>query len=866
MDFSIAAQPSSKRPPQHHDAYMENSERQPEQTPPRKPIATETAMNATQTRRTKQALQESEERAREVAEKLSFALAAADLGDWEWDAATDLLRLSPRAAEIFGIPAEPVRTRTQVRELIHEEDRPKARLAVEQAAAHQGHYNMEYRVVRPDGRQVWVAANGRSRFGPQGQIIGMAGVVMDITARKRDAAELERARAEAERGLWQWQAVIQSMTEGLVLADIDGNLISMNPAALAIHEIASLGEMRKKIADYPDLFELHDLTGKHLPLSEWPISRVLRGERFSGYEVRVRRRDTGRQWVGSYGGTPVLDASGRLVLAVLTLRDVTEQRNTEDARRALLAQVEQQARVFDATLSSVRDYVFLFDREGRFRYANKLLLDLWGLTQEQAQGKSMRELNYSPDVETQLTKNIRLVFETGKAVTDETSYTSPTGQTGYFEYILAPVFDAEGRVEMVAGTSRDISERRRVEEERLELLRRERAARSEAERASRMKDEFLANLSHELRTPLNAILGWSHLLASGKGNQEDLCEGLRIIDRNAQAQAQIIGDLLDMSRIISGKVRLNTQRLDLHSVVQAAVETVRPAAEAKGIAIQCVLDPLAAPVFADPDRLQQVFWNLLSNAVKFTPRGGSVQVLLERADSHLEVSVIDSGEGISADFLPHVFERFRQSDAGTTRRHGGLGLGLAIVKQLAELHGGSVRAKSSGSGAGSTFTVSLPLTAVQPAVPTEQKCPNPAAQTIALSPSVCDKIAGVRVLVVDDEPDARALLRRLLEDCQAVVTTAASAQEAIEHLASSPHDVLVSDIGMPTVDGYELIRRIRALPPEQGANIPAIALTAYARVEDRTKTVLAGFAHHVAKPVEPAELISMVARSAGRLD
>jgi PAS domain-containing protein len=208
---------------------------------------------------------------------------------------------------------------------------------------------MEYRVVRPDGRQVWVAANGRSRFGPQGQIIGMAGVVMDITARKRDAAELERARAEAERGLWQWQAVIRSMTEGLVLADIDGNLISMNPAALAIHEIASLGEMRKKIADYPDLFELHDLTGKHLPLSEWPISRVLRGERFSGYEVRVRRRDTGRQWVGSYGGTPVLDASGRLVLAVLTLRDVTEQRNTEDARRALLAQVEQQARVFDGS-------------------------------------------------------------------------------------------------------------------------------------------------------------------------------------------------------------------------------------------------------------------------------------------------------------------------------------------------------------------------------------------------------------------------------------------------------------------------------------------------------------------------------------
>jgi hypothetical protein len=291
---------------------------------------------------------------------------------------------------------------------------------------------------------------------------------------------------------------------------------------------------------------------------------------------------------------------------------------------------------------------------------------------------------------------------------------------------------------------------------------------------------------------------------------------------------QIIEDLLDMSRIISGKIRLEVQRFDLATVVRAAVETVKPAAEAKGVRLHTVLDALASPVSGDPNRLQQVFWNLLTNAIKFTPKGGRVQVLLERVNSHLEVSVIDSGEGIAPEFLPYVFDRFRQADAGKTRRHSGLGLGLAIVKQLVELHGGTVRAKSGGAGQGSTFIVSLPLTVVHPEFDPE------------------------------GEPDARMLVKRVLEDCQAVVSTASSAAEATELLKQSPPDIIISDIGMPGEDGYAFIKRVRGLSPDQGGLVPAIALTAYARAEDRMAAMLAGFEQYLVKPVEPAELITLV--------
>ncbi len=409
---------------------------------------------------------------------------------------------------------------------------------------------------------------------------------------------------------------------------------------------------------------------------------------------------------------------------------------------------------------------------------------------------------------------------------------------------------------------------RRGEKERTALLESEQAARSAAERASHLKDEFLATLSHELRTPLNAILGWSQILShrGGGRDSEDLAEGLQTIERNARSQAQIIEDLLDMSRIISGKIRLDVQRLDLASIVQTAIATVRPAAEAKGIKLQSIIDPIhGVMISGDGNRIQQVLWNLLTNAVKFTPKGGRVQILLERVNSHLEISVIDTGEGIAPEFLPFVFDRFRQADASITRRHRGLGLGLSIVKQLVELHGGSVRVQSDGPGKGTTFVVALPLMVVhgKPEPQAERRHPR-ATQGPDGAEQVCVEIAGVRVLVVDDEPDARALVKRLLEECHAIVTTAASAPEALRLLEGASFDVLLSDIGMPDVDGYALIQQVRSLKGFKGNNIPAIALTAYARAEDRVRAISAGYQMHVTKPVEPVELITMIAGVTGR--
>lgn len=432
----------------------------------------------------------------------------------------------------------------------------------------------------------------------------------------------------------------------------------------------------------------------------------------------------------------------------------------------------------------------------------------------------------------------------------------------FIDFVYQPIQELDGEISGIFVHGVDITEEKEGQREREQLLLSERTARAEAERTSRMKDEFLATLSHELRTPLNAILGWSNLLRTGRLQGSDLQAGLETIERNARAQTQIIEDLLDMSRIISGKVRLDVQRIDLQEILRESIQTVQAAADAKGIRIQAVLDPLAGPVSGDPNRLQQVFWNLLNNAIKFTNRPGRVQVLLERVNSHIEVSVIDTGHGIVPEFLPHVFDRFQQADSSITRKHGGLGLGLAIVKQLVELHGGSVRAKSGGEEKGATFVVSLPLTAVHAdeSDPGDRRHPRSGKDLSDLAPP---SLQGFHVLVVDDEPDARNLVRSLLENSQAKVTIAANAREAFQQAQNARFNVLVCDIGMPGEDGYSLIERIR-----EGSGVnettPAVALTAYARSEDRTKALRAGFQLHLSKPVEPVELVTVIASLAGR--
>ena len=413
------------------------------------------------------------------------------------------------------------------------------------------------------------------------------------------------------------------------------------------------------------------------------------------------------------------------------------------------------------------------------------------------------------------------------------------------------------------GIMQDVTERKQAEAEHERLLGIEQAARQTAEEANRMKDEFLAVLSHELRSPLNAIVGYAELMRGGRRKPEETPRMLEIILRNARAQHQLIEDLLDVSRSITGKMGLNLGPVEPEMVVQKALDTVRPAAAAKQITLDATSDPAVGVISGDADRLQQAVWNLLSNAVKFTPAGGRVKVRLARVDPHVEIAVSDTGKGIKPEYLPHVFDRFSQEDYSTTRRYGGLGLGLSIVRHITELHGGTVHAASDGEGRGATFTIRLPLTAVQMARPQTKT----SYETADFTPHETEcELDGAHVLVVDDDADTRQLLKQIMENHGATVTTAASAAEALEVIEVAPPDALVADIGMPGEDGYSLMRKIRELPPDRGGGVPALALTAYARPEDRARAMTAGFQHYVTKPVEPDELAAVVANLTGRLN
>jgi signal transduction histidine kinase/DNA-binding response OmpR family regulator len=416
-----------------------------------------------------------------------------------------------------------------------------------------------------------------------------------------------------------------------------------------------------------------------------------------------------------------------------------------------------------------------------------------------------------------------------------------------------------------AELQQEVAERKQAEEERARMLIREQAARAEAEQANRTKDEFLATLSHELRTPLTAILGWSHLLRTNRLDEANIARALETIERNARAQSQLIDDLLDVSRIITGKLRLELHPVDLVPIIEAAIDSMRPVAEAKTIRFDVSLEREASKVSGDASRLQQVVWNLFSNAVKFTPDGGSVSVKLERTDSHARITVSDTGQGIDPQFLPFIFDRFRQADGSTTRKHGGLGLGLAIVRHLVELHGGTISVHSDGQDRGATFTIELPLRIGLRRFETDAESPSALNQDAHQSFNLSPVLDGLRILVVDDEADSRELITAVLAQCGAQVKDCETASEALDALQAWGPDLLISDIGMPDEDGYSLIKRVRELDEQQRGKIPAIALTAYASPEDRIRALSAGFQMHLAKPLEPEELVTAIASVAGRL-
>jgi PAS domain S-box-containing protein len=438
------------------------------------------------------------------------------------------------------------------------------------------------------------------------------------------------------------------------------------------------------------------------------------------------------------------------------------------------------------------------------------------------------------------------------------------GNLKWWDVSVAPVFDSKGVPRRLISTARDITNRREAEREREELFKREQAARKEAEIANRMRDEFLATVSHELRAPLNSILGWARLLEKGKLDDATSKKAFTTIVRNSEAQNRLIEDLLDVSRIISGKLRLEIMTIKPINVVESALETVRPAAEAKGIKLEIKEDADVSHISGDPNRLQQVIWNLLSNAIKFTPNEGEVALEIERTDDFVEIRVKDSGVGIKEEFLPHVFDRFRQADASSIRKFGGLGLGLAIVRHITEMHGGTVSARSQGENQGSTFTVKLPL--VAPPREAEETEIQKLHKSTDLETKLSLSLDGLLILVVDDEEDTRQLMVQSLTFYGATVETADSAEEALTAIEDKNPDLLVSDIGMPGEDGYTLIRKVRSLSNDQHKNIPAIALTAFTRAQDRVRALTSGYQNHVAKPVEPDELATVIASLTGRLE
>lgn len=649
--------------------------------------------------------------------------------------------------------------------------------------------------------------------------------------------------------------LVEGVTDyAIFMLDSQGRVLTWNTGAARIKGY----QPEEIIGQHFSKFYPQEALNRHLPEHEL---RVASAEgRFEDEGWRLRK--DGTKFWANVVITALRDDTGELIGFAKVTRDLTQRREHEESLR----QSEERFRLL---VEGVRDYaIFMLDPNGYVMTWNSGAERIKGYQASDIVGQHFSKF-YPRDVAESgwPDHELQVATETGRYVEDGWRIRKD-GSRFWANVMITALRDESGRLRGFAKLTRDLSERKRTEAleadgaQREEMLEAERSARIAAQRAARVKDEFLATLSHELRTPLSAILGWTQILRKqGVPKPDDFHRAMEIIERNTRAQAQLIEDLLDLSRVMSGRIRLDVQQLAMVDLVRGAIDSAEPTAQAKGVRVESILDPRGGVVSGDPARLQQILWNLLSNAIKFTPKGGKVQVLLQRIDSHLEFSVSDNGIGIPASFLPHVFDRFSQKDSSTTRSHGGLGLGLAIAKQLVELHGGTLQAQSPGEGQGATFIVALPLTILETEGSSAQRVhpTHPVAEEQATLPS----LAGVHTLVIDDEADARDLIRRVLQEQGATVSVASSGEEALRMMETLEPDALISDIGMPDMDGYQLMRRIRATEP-QGRRLPALALTAFARAEDRKKALLAGFQSHVAKPVDLAELVIVVAGLLGR--
>ena len=739
-----------------------------------------------------------------------------------------------------------------------------------------GAYRGEVVNITKNGEQRYVELTAFVMRNEAGEPLCYVGIKHDITERKR--VEEASRRSEAE------------------LTDFFDN------AAIGLHWVGPDGIVHKVNQAELDLlgYTREEYVGRHIgefhadrPVIEDILTRLTAGEVLRDYDARMLCKDGSIKHVRI--NSSVYREDGQFVHTRCFTRDITERKRTERrlALQYAVTQILSEAHDFSESVKKILETAcqnldwevgvfWKLDREKEVLWAVEICHDTSRETPEfdrltqtlelekgmglpgriWAEGKPVWINNFAED------PNLpRAAVAAREGLHGAFGFPIMVGGKilGVIEFFSPDVREPDDELlQMVVGIGGQIgqfNERKRAEEKLAALLESERAARADAEQANRLKDEFLATLSHELRTPLNAVIGWSRMLGSGRLDTDGSKHALEVVERNAWAQKQIIEDILDVSRVITGKLQLNLSPVDLVTVVDAALDAVRPAMEAKEIKIETLIDSSLRMISGDADRLQQVVWNILSNAAKFTPVGGKIEISVNQDTAQVQIQVKDSGPGIDPVFLPHVFERFRQADGSTTRMHGGLGLGLAIVRHLVELHGGTIAVENREDRSGAIFTVHLPL----PSGELRPETLASAAGVFKEGRSEAPSLEGLRILIVDDEADALDLISVELAQHGAKVTGASNAHDALKSLQESEFDLMISDIGMPNIDGYELIRRIRGQEDSKYQRIPAVALTAYARVQDRMRAVMAGFNTHVAKPVEASELITVVASLAGRL-
>jgi PAS domain S-box-containing protein len=730
---------------------------------------------------------------------------------------------------------------------------------------------------RRDGHDVLISLSVSPVRTPDGEVTGTLRIAHDISTRYRD-----------ERAARRLAAIVASSDDAIASKDLNGIVTSWNRAAEQMFGYSAAEIIGKSIRAI--------IPADRQSEEDHVLASIRRGQRVDHFDT-IRQRKDGSLIPVSLTISPIVDERGTIIGASKIARDISDRRLAEAERERLLHLSQQNARVTQ-TLNQVGTVVSsTLDRNAIIQAVTDAATGgthaefgafFYNMVDEQGETYQLYTLSgaskeaFEQFAQPQGTAPFGVAFR-GEGIVriddvledpryglNPTSQGVPPGHLPLRSYLAVPVKGRAGEVlgGLFFGHSRP--GQFTAEDERLvagisvwaSVALENARLYSEVQESSRLKDEFLATLSHELRTPLNALLGYARMIRSGVIAAEGHRRAVETIERNAMSLSQIVEDILDVSRIISGKIRLNVQPVELPKVISGAVEAMMPAAAAKNIKIDCVLDPRAAPVSGDPERLQQVAWNLMTNAVKFTPPGGKIQVRLERVNSHVEIVVSDTGIGIRPDFLPHIFERFRQADAGPNRERGGLGLGLGIARQLVELHGGTIEASSAGVGQGSTFRIKLPLMIVHPQAVAGERV-HPLTSEIRTAGPV-PNLQGIRVLAVDDDRDALDMVRVILEATGAYVAIADSATSALEILEVVKPDVLVLDLGMPRMDGFELLAAIRRSEDASVRDIPAAALTALARVEDRTRTLRSGFQMHLAKPIDPAELMAATAALAKR--